>query len=346
MVAQLDSRPLQRGPKGGGVPGAAALRILLALLLLPLLASPALAAMPVRAALMMHLNTGRVLYQKNADSPIAPASLTKIMTSFLVHDALASGRLSLGSRERIGARVARVGGSTMHLRAGESVSVEQLLQGMIVASGNDAATALAIRTAGSEAAFVRAMNEKARSVGMRLTSFKNPTGLPAPGQRTTARDLMRLCVAYLSRHPGAIRFHSQKSLVHGRHTLGTTNPFLGSRGVDGLKTGYTGASGYNIILTTTRAKTRLLIIVLGGQTKARREVAAANLLEAGLRNPANPKLVTEILDGPQGRRLARGHKAKAAKAEARAKAKKRKAKHSKAGERPARTTRAKKGTEA
>ncbi len=264
----------------------------------------AAAYLPVKAAFMMNLSTGRVLYQKNPDMRIPPASLTKIMTSFLVHDAVAAGRLSMQSRLRVPREAANAGGSSMRLRQGESVTVEQLLHGAIISSGNDAATALAVRTAGSQRRFVQQMNAKARSLGLKQTRFKNPTGLPASGQVTTARDMARLARAYINAHPRAMRIHSKSSFRHGRRTLTTTNPFLGSRGVNGLKTGFTLGSGYNIILTTGRGKNRLLIVVLGGKSRTRRERAAASLLDAGLSHPGSPALVAQAIDGSGSRQLA------------------------------------------
>lgn len=293
---------------GDRMPGRAVLRtprfvVLLALALLLTWAVPAEAGLPVRAALMMNMSTGHILYEKNADKQIPPASLTKIMTSFLVHDAISAGRLSMRTRVRVPAQATRVGGSSMHLRKGELVTVEDLLKGAIVASGNDAATALALSTSGRLQTFVGAMNAKAQQIGMKRTRFKTVTGLPAAGQLTTARDMARLCRAYLNRHPKAIRFHSTRSFTHRNRELGTTNPFLGSKGVNGLKTGFTLSSGYNIILTTGRARHNLLIVVLGGKSKERRDSAAYSLLTAGLNHPNNSAMVQQIIDGRQKRQL-------------------------------------------
>ena len=283
-------------------------------------AREARAGLPVKAAIMINMNTGSILYQKNADTRIPPASLTKIMTSYLVHDALARGEYSLGTRVRIPAQATRAGGSTMKLRTGEKVTIQNLLRGTIICSGNDAATALAIRTAGSQENFVRKMNAKAASIGMRSTRFQNPTGLPASGQMTTARDMARLCLAYLSSYPQAMSFHSLSSFEHRNRTLTTTNPFLGSRGVNGLKTGFTMDSGYNIILTTA-GPARLLIVVMGGKSKTRREIAASNLLEAGLRYPGSPGKIQTLIDGNK-KQLKSGKKKKNYKANAVAKKKK------------------------
>lgn len=261
-----------------------------------------LAGVPVRSALLLNMSTGTILYQKAADLRIPPASLTKVMTSLLVHDAIANGRLSPGTKVRVSGEAPMAGGSTMHLRTGEHITVNNLIEGMLIASGNDAATALAIKVSGSQQRFVDAMNTKAQSLGMSSTTFRNPTGLPASGQLTTARDLMRLCLHYLSNYPEALRIHSQSSFEHGRRTLCTTNPFLGEKGVDGLKTGFTVNSGYNIIVTAKRDGTRLLVIVLGGRTKGRREIAARELLDAGFKTPNSAQEVRTHIDGAGGTR--------------------------------------------
>ena len=184
----------------------------------------------------------------------------------------------------------------MHLRMGERVSLQQLLAGMAVASGNDAAVAVAQSVAGNARNFVSQMNRKARALGMRHTVFKNPTGLPANGQKTTARDLLTLSRAYLRTHPKAMRFHSAASLVHNGFAMYNTNPLLGVvEGVDGLKTGWTIASGYNIIVTATRGKVRLLGIVLGGASRSGRDDTARRLIEAGFRYPTSSRRVRAVL---------------------------------------------------
>lgn len=147
------------------------------------------------------MNTGKVLFAKNADAAIPPASLTKVMTMYLTLDAVQAKKLRLQEIIRIRPGVAKVGGSSMHLRTGERVSVSQLLTGAAVASGNDAATALALRVGGNQRQFVRAMNAKTRALGMRRTVFKNPTGLPAAGQKTTARDMAALTPRLLAQPP-------------------------------------------------------------------------------------------------------------------------------------------------
>lgn len=258
---------------------------------------PSLAKLPVKAALLYNMNTNKILYQKNPDFQIAPASLTKIMTMFLTLEAVKAKKLSLSQKIGISRHAALVGGSSMKLKAGEKVPVVKLMAGMAVISGNDAAVAVAEKVGKTEAGFIRKMNEKAKSLGMTSTKFKNPTGLPAAGQKTTARDLLTLCRAYLKSFPEAMRFHKMLYLVHNGAIARNTNPLLGvKQGVDGIKTGWTIASGYNLIVTAKRGNIRLIAIILGGMTKQDREAMASKLIEAGFQFPNNPKKVKNYID--------------------------------------------------
>ena len=248
------------------------------------------AAMPVRSAILINMDTGKVLYAKNPDMAIPPASLTKVMTMYLAMDQIRAGKLKPGEKIRITPQVAAVGGSSMHLRAGERVALSQLLTGMAVVSGNDAATAVARRVGGNDRQFVRNMNQKAKALGMNRTTFKNPTGLPAAGQKTTARDMARMTRAYLRSHPSALRYHGVQLLTYRDRKTRNTNGLLGTvAGVNGLKTGWTVASGYNLIVTGQRGKTRMLAVVMGGTSRVGRDNAARRLIEAGFRPPASPQ---------------------------------------------------------
>lgn len=258
------------------------------------------ARVPSRSAVLVNLGTGHVLYAQNPDLAIPPASLTKIMTIYIALDQIWQKKLSLNHRVTISKYAASVGGSSMHLRQGEKVSLVRLLTGTAVASGNDAATAVAEYTGKSVPAFVALMNRKAASLGLRGTTFKNPTGLPAPGQKTTAGNLATLCRAYLRNHPEAMRFHSTRFFLHRGKIMGNTNSLMGSSyGVNGLKTGWTIASGYNIIVTAQRDRTRLLAIVLGAKKKNQRDDAALRLLDAGFRHPESPKKARLLLGGKE-----------------------------------------------
>ena len=250
------------------------------------------AARGARAAILINMDTGKVLFEKNADMSIPPASLTKVMSMFLVMDAVSAKRLTLDEKIRITPAASTVGGSSMHLRNGERVAVRQLLTGAAVASGNDAITALALRVGGNERQFVRAMNQKANSIGINRTEFKNPTGLPAAGQRTTPRDMATLTRTYLHAHPGAQNFHSTRVFMHRTRQMSNTNALLGSvRGVNGLKTGWTVASGYNLIVTAQRGGTRLIAVVMGGTSRNARDAMAERLIEAGFDGNGDPKKI-------------------------------------------------------
>lgn len=209
------------------------------------------------------------------------------MNMFITLDNVKAGKISLNQKIRISREAAAIGGSSMHLKPGETVPLVRLLTGMAVVSGNDAAMAVAGKIGGSSKNFVRMMNQKAKKLGLKSTTFKNPTGLPAAGQKTTAREMMRICTAYLDAHPKGARFHSTRFFMHQGLIMRNTNSLLGTvKGVDGLKTGWTISSGYNLVVSATRGKTRLLAVVLGGTSKQARDNAARDLLEAGFRNPA------------------------------------------------------------
>ena len=272
----------------------AALSVFFCALCIALLAGApdALAARGARAAILINMDTGKVLFEKNANMSIPPASLTKVMSMFLTMDAVSAKRLTLDEKIRITPAASTVGGSSMHLRNGERVAVRQLLTGAAVASGNDAITALALRVGGNERQFVRAMNQKANSIGLSRTEFKNPTGLPAAGQRTTPRDMATLTRAYLRAHPGAQNFHSTRVFMHRNRQMANTNALLGSvRGVNGLKTGWTVASGYNLIVTAQRGGTRLIAVVMGGTSRNARDAMAERLIEAGFDGNGDPKKI-------------------------------------------------------
>lgn len=255
------------------------------------------AKVPVRSAILLNMTTGRILYEQSPDLRIPPASLTKILTMYIAMDQVRAGKLSLQSNVRVSQSAAATGGSRMHLRSGQKIPLEKLLTGMAVASGNDASMAVAQRISTSSRSFVRLMNQKSKQLGMKNSVFKTPHGLPAAGQITTARDMLTLARSYILTHPSAMRFHKTQSFRHTRFTMRNTNALLGNvRGVDGLKTGWTVASGYNLIFTAKRGNTRLLGVVMGGSTKQSRDITARNLLEAGFAAPGNPAKVAQRVD--------------------------------------------------
>lgn len=252
----------------------------------------------VKAMLLINLNTGKTLYERNANLSIPPASLTKLMTMYLAMDAVSSRKFSLMGKIRVTREAARTGGSSMHLRTGERLPLSRLMLGMAVASGNDAAMTVAHAISGSTRNFVRLMNRKARNLGLRHTVFKNPSGLPAPGQKTTARDMARLARAYLRAYPSVRTFHATRRLVHRGRAINNTNQLLGKvRGVDGLKTGFTAASGYNVIITAERNGVRLMAVVMGGSSRAACDAAARRLIEAGFAAPSSPTRIKRLMAG-------------------------------------------------
>lgn len=235
----------------------------------------------VKATITLDLTRRRVLHEQNADFPIPPASLTKVLTMFIIMDRVKSRKSSLNEQVTVSFKAAATGGSHMGLHPGEKLPLQELLKGMAVASGNDAAVAVAQHVAGNEAAFVRQMNAKAKQLGMRNSVFKNVHGLPAKGQQTTARDMLTMTTKYLDAHPETLAlFHTQRYLSYRGYTP-NTNPLLGMDGVDGLKTGYVGASGYNLITTARRGNTRLVNVLLGAPSKSVRLHEATKLVETG-----------------------------------------------------------------
>ncbi|SDF54485.1 D-alanyl-D-alanine carboxypeptidase family protein [Desulfovibrio legallii] len=245
-------------------------------------------AVAVCSAILYDLDQDAILFEQNADVPIPPASLTKVLSMFLALDQIRAGLASLNSPVTVSRLAARTGGSRMGLRQREQLTLEQLLTGMAVSSGNDASTAVAEFVGGSVPAFVNMMNAKARSLGMRDSVFRNPHGLPARGQVTTARDMLALARAYLRTYPEALRFHSTHVLNHRGSVTWNRNPLLGQYpGADGLKTGWTNASGYNLIFTATQGNRRLLAVIMGAPDSRTRSVEAFRLLDAGFKVCAN-----------------------------------------------------------
>jgi D-alanyl-D-alanine carboxypeptidase (penicillin-binding protein 5/6) len=239
--------------------------------------------------MLIDMRSKRLLYEQDSTRKIPPASLTKVMSMFVVLDAVKAGKLSLRTPVRISKAAAHAGGSSMHLKAGERVRLDDLLRGMAVASANDASAAVAEHMAGSQAAFVAMMNRKAEQIGMKNTVFKTPHGLPAKGQLTTAVDMLRLACRYLEAHPSARYYHSTPAILHNGMLMQNTNKLLGHDSVSGLKTGFTRESGYNIILTSTRHGKEMVGVLMRTPSVEVRTREAQRLLDYG----ANLRAVLE-----------------------------------------------------
>lgn len=236
----------------------------------------------VCSAIVYDLDHDAILFEQNADEPIPPASLTKVMSLFLALDHISEGHARADTPVTASAAAAATGGSRMGLRKSETVPLERLLLGMAVSSGNDASHAVAEFVGGSVPAFVNMMNVRAKQLGMNDSLFLNPHGLPAAGQRTTARDMLTLARAYLKSHPDALELHNTRLLTHGGLTTWNRNPLLGQYpGADGLKTGWIRASGYNMIFTASKDGRRLLAVIMGAPDVYARGVEACRLLDAG-----------------------------------------------------------------
>lgn len=241
------------------------------------------------SAMVYDMATGKVLYAQNPDGLIAPASLTKILTLYLTWEAIESEKISLSDRVRVSRQAASMPDVRMGLKAGDIVTVRQLIKGMAVESGNDAAVAMAQFIGGSVKNFVAMMNAKARELGMTSTHFMTPNGLPARGQLTTARDILRLSIAYLRRFSGSLWISSMRSYTYHGKTDVNPNDLLGRcPGVDGLKTGFVCSSGFNIVATAIRDHVRIIAVVLGTRSAGVRRIDAESLIEAAYHEIGGP----------------------------------------------------------
>ena len=248
-----------------------------------------------QAVLLMDSATGTVLWEDNADAPLEPASVTKIMTMLLVCEAIDDGQLKAEQTVTASAHAAGMGGSQVYLEEGEQMTVTELLKAVAVASGNDAAVALGEAVAGSESAFVALMNQRAEELGMTQTCFRNCTGLPAEGHVTSARDIAIMSRALLG-HDFIRQFTSiwMDSLRDGAFGLSSTNKLIRSYdGCTGLKTGFTSTAGYCISASARRGELELVAVVLGAKDSKDRFNTAAALLDWGF---ANFKTVTVAPD--------------------------------------------------
>jgi D-alanyl-D-alanine carboxypeptidase (penicillin-binding protein 5/6) len=249
-------------------------------------ASASAAAVQTKApyALLIDASSGKVLLQKNADTPMAPASTTKILTAEVVFSELASGRLKLDDTFLVSAHAAsegdaESGGSSMFAQAGSRARVEDLLRGLLVASGNDAAITLAEGIAGTEAAFSGLMNAHARTIGMTHSRFTNPWG--APGNRVTARDMARLASYVIVTYPQYYRYFGESEFTWNGVRQQNRNPLL-QVGADGLKTGHLAASGYGLVGSGVRGGHRLILVLNGLKSEKERESEGRRLFEWGL----------------------------------------------------------------
>ncbi|WP_269580956.1 D-alanyl-D-alanine carboxypeptidase family protein [Roseibium sp. Sym1] len=243
--------------------------------------APATAVERGFSALVLNAATGEELYAVDADAPRYPASLSKMMTLYLLFEAVSEGRYSLSSPLTVSAKAAAEPPAKIGLKAGSTITVEQAARALAVKSANDVALAIAENLAGSEAAFARQMTEQARALGLSRTRFVNATGLPDPSQVTSARDMAKLGLALKRRFPQYGSYYRAKSFSYNGRSFRATNNLIGKvAGVDGLKTGYIRMSGYNLVATANRGGKRLVVVVMGGQSEAARDREVTRLIEA------------------------------------------------------------------
>ncbi|HEY2276235.1 MAG TPA: D-alanyl-D-alanine carboxypeptidase family protein [Steroidobacteraceae bacterium] len=262
--------------------------LMLAAAALPLAARAAAAPVPAppavkaRAWVLVDYNSGRVLAQQRVADREEPASLTKLMTAYVVFQALTDGRLKLSDEATISKHAWKAEGSRTFVQVGTQIPVDILIKGMIVQSGNDATIALAEKLGGTEDAFAQMMNEYARRLGMKDSHFVNSDGLPAPDHYTSARDMATLAGALIRQFPQYYGLFSLREFVWNNIRQGNRNTLLGKDpSVDGLKTGHTDAAGFCLVSSANRDGMRLISVVMGAPSERAREEASAALLNYG-----------------------------------------------------------------
>jgi D-alanyl-D-alanine carboxypeptidase len=238
---------------------------------------------PPYAAMVVDAKTGRVLHAQNEDAPRHPASVTKVMTLYLLFEQLEKGRLSLGTPLQVSANAASQAPSKLGLRPGSTIDVEDAILALVTKSANDVACVVAENLGGSEEAFAALMTRKARALGMASTVYRNASGLPDPEQITTARDLTILGRAIQDRFPKQYKYFATRVFHYGRAAHRNHNKLLGRiEGVDGIKTGFTRASGFNLLTSAKTGDRHIVAAVLGGRSGASRDNIMASLVNQTL----------------------------------------------------------------
>jgi D-alanyl-D-alanine carboxypeptidase len=257
----------------------AVLRVVILAALALGLAPAAANAAPQFAALTIDARNGKVLYAKDIDGIRHPASLTKMMTLYLLFQDLSAGKLTLNSPVTVSTRCTGMAPSKLGVRAGQSITAETATRAIVVKSANDIACAVAETLGGSESAFAQRMTRTARGLGMSRTTFLNASGLPNPGQVTTARDMATLGLRLMRDYPQYYPYFRTRSFVYQGKTIKGHNRLLGSyEGTDGIKTGYIAASGFNLVSSVRRGDKRLVGVVLGGKSGASRDAYMKQML--------------------------------------------------------------------
>lgn len=243
---------------------------------------------PKHAAIVVDANTGKVLYGSDVDAPRHPASLTKMMTLYMLFEAMASGKVDKNSSMIMSKHAASMPPTKLGVKAGKSITVETAIFALVTKSANDAAAATAEFLGGSEANFAQMMTAKAQRLGMRNSRFYNASGLPDARQITTARDMATLGIALRQNFPQYYSYFSTRSFTYGRSRMANHNKLLGRvAGVDGIKTGYTRASGFNLVSSVVIGNKRVVSVVLGGKSGRSRDAEMAGLISKYMPKASN-----------------------------------------------------------
>lgn len=238
-------------------------------------------------AILVDVTTNSVLFEKDADTPMPPASMSKLMTLAVIFDALKQGRITLDQEFSVSENAWRTGGapsgtSAMFAPLNSSVTMQDLLEGIVVQSGNDACIIVAEGMSGTEAEFADLMNAYGRKIGLKNSTFRNSTGLPHPDHLVSARDLAKLATHLIEEYPDYYPYFAQREFLYRKHKFYNRNPLLSQNiGVDGLKTGYIAASGYGLVASAERSGRRLVLVVNGLKSKNERSREARRLLDWG-----------------------------------------------------------------
>ena len=252
----------------------------LLLLLLSFLPASQVWANPRYASIVMDANTGEVLHESSADASRYPASLTKMMTLYMLFEALERGKMTLNTRMPVSAHAASMPQTNIGLRTGETLSVRDAIPSLIVRSANDAAAVVAEALGNTESNFGNMMTQKARQLGMTATTFRNASGLPNTAQKTTARDMARLSSRLMKDFPQYYHYFSTPAFHYKGKTYNSHNRMVrNTQGVDGLKTGFIRASGFNVATSAKRNNRRVIAVVMGGNSAAARDQHMAQLLD-------------------------------------------------------------------
>ncbi len=241
-------------------------------------------ALKAESFYLVDFESGRVLAEKDPDKRVEPASITKLMTAYLVDKAIADGDIAFDEMVTISEKAWRMKGSKMFVEVGKQVVVEDLVKGLIIQSGNDASVALAEHIAGSESAFVGYMNHQAQLLGMQNTNFENSTGWPSPEHYSTARDIAILTAAIIRDYPETYRYYKEKEYTYNEIRQFNRNRLLWrDDSVDGVKTGHTEAAGYCLVASAVQNDMRLISVVLGTSSDKSRTASSQSMLNYGFR---------------------------------------------------------------